>query len=69
MKPGETSIKALVIGAVLALALGPHAEARTRVVAHNFHRNGGLGALRAIGHDRNIRSGDHFGWRQGDRRT
>ena len=61
-----------MIALVLTLGLGATAQARGHMDSHRIgaHRSpAAFGALRAVGHDRNIRSGDHFGWRQGDRRT
>jgi hypothetical protein len=68
----EAIIKALAIGAVLALMLGAYAEAH----GHGEGRRSGLhhgfaasGSPRPTVHDRNIRSGDHFSWRQRIRRS
>ena len=61
-----------MIAALLTLALGPVAEARGHLGARHLglRRNpAALGVIRAPERGRNIRSGDHVGWHQGDHRT
>jgi hypothetical protein len=74
VKAGEATIKALVIGAVLTLAFGACAQAHGHGAGHRLSLHRGVSSFAvprasAPVRDRSIRSGDHFGWRQGEPRV